>query len=485
MICSHRQIRPGSADPYKRERISFMKIRQADERDIARMMEIYAYAREQMVKTGNPNQWGPTNWPPEEVLRRDMEEGRSYVCENDAGTVIGTFCYLYGKDIDATYRNITDGAWMDDSPYGVVHRLAGDGSEKGIGAFCIKWAFDQCGHMRVDTHGDNKLMQHLLKKLGFVHCGTIHVEEDDYPRLAFEKTKIPRLTDELVEAEAGKAFEEFRRIGKQYWRGFLDETMARQEMRSGFSRIFMKLFRDHHLDLRLNRDSYPLFKEEYEACRKGMPFSNHMPWLFDTEEDYEASERDQARFFDLMTRFHVSPDCFEPLPEEAAEPGIVPIHQYKLAGVYGIHFDVADDGGLLEEARPIGKTFRLKSRKGLEAVLTIREDRRQQDRSGMDFDELVVPTEHGLSVSMAEFLAEGYIEGYTARERTADPRILIRLEERGTRVSWLAFWSDPKDQEAFRNDPLWQDYFIWQEEKSRRLHAALSGLLEEVKEQTK
>ena len=26
-----------------------------------------------------------------------------------------------------------------------------------------------------------------LEKLGFVHCGTIYVEEDDYPRLAYEK----------------------------------------------------------------------------------------------------------------------------------------------------------------------------------------------------------------------------------------------------------------------------------------------------------
>jgi hypothetical protein len=43
--------------------------------------------------------------------------------------------------------------------------------------------------MRIDTHGDNKVMQHLVTKLGFVHCGTIYVEEDDYPRLAFEKTK--------------------------------------------------------------------------------------------------------------------------------------------------------------------------------------------------------------------------------------------------------------------------------------------------------
>ena len=30
-------------------------------------------------------------------------------------------------------------------------------------------------------------MQRLLRRLGFRHCGTIYVEEDDYPRLAFEK----------------------------------------------------------------------------------------------------------------------------------------------------------------------------------------------------------------------------------------------------------------------------------------------------------
>lgn len=30
---------------------------------------------------------------------------------------------------------------------------------------------------------DNTVMQNLVKKLGFVHCGTIYVEEDNYPRL--------------------------------------------------------------------------------------------------------------------------------------------------------------------------------------------------------------------------------------------------------------------------------------------------------------
>ena len=165
-----------------------MKIRHSTELHIGRTMEIYGYARKYMAEHGNPNQWGPTRWPPEELIRRDIQSGNSYVCLNDHDMVVGTFFFIHGKDIEPTYRNITDGVWLNDSPYGVVHRVAGDGSERGIGAFCINWAFEQCGHLWIDTHGDNVVMQNLLKKLGFIHCGTSYVEEDDYPRLAFEKT---------------------------------------------------------------------------------------------------------------------------------------------------------------------------------------------------------------------------------------------------------------------------------------------------------
>ena len=150
-------------------------------------MEIYAYARAFMAKTGNPNQWGPTNWPPADLIHEDIRNGNSYVCVNDDERVIGTFFFTQGKDIEPTYRAITDGAWLDDSVYGVVHRIASDGSEKGVGQFCLGWAFEQCGHLRIDTHTDNKVMQNLLKKLGFIRCGVIYVLEDDYPRYAFEK----------------------------------------------------------------------------------------------------------------------------------------------------------------------------------------------------------------------------------------------------------------------------------------------------------
>lgn len=164
-----------------------MTIRQSTESDLPRIMALYANARAFMAAHGNPRQWGLTQWPPEALIREDIRQGHSYVCANEEGSVIGTFFFIQGKDIEPTYHDITGGAWLDESPYGVVHRIAGDGSEKGIGAFCLNWAYDRCGHLRIDTHGDNKVMQNLLKKLGFVCCGTIYVTEDSDPRLAYEK----------------------------------------------------------------------------------------------------------------------------------------------------------------------------------------------------------------------------------------------------------------------------------------------------------
>ena len=164
-----------------------MKIRHSTEDDFEQIMRIYEHARSFMAEHGNPNQWGPTNWPPEELIHSDIAAGNSYVCICE-DKIAGTFFFDQGKDVEPTYRVIKDGVWMDDSPYGVIHRLAGDGSVNGVGNSCIEWAFRQCGHLRVDTHGDNHVMQNLLKKNGFVFCGIIYVEQDCCPRLAFEKS---------------------------------------------------------------------------------------------------------------------------------------------------------------------------------------------------------------------------------------------------------------------------------------------------------
>jgi len=163
-------------------------MRHSTKKDIRRIMEIYAYARRFMAEHGNPNQWGSTNWPPEELICSDIEEGNSYVCVCD-DKIVGTFFFNQGNEVEPAYRAIEDGAWLEDGSYGVIHRLAGDGTMKGIGSFCIEWAFEKCGHLRMDTHGDNRVMQNLLQKCGFVHCGTVYVAEDCYPRMAYEKLR--------------------------------------------------------------------------------------------------------------------------------------------------------------------------------------------------------------------------------------------------------------------------------------------------------
>ncbi|MGN1382722.1 MAG: GNAT family N-acetyltransferase, partial [Eubacterium sp.] len=127
-----------------------MEIRKTRIEDLPAVMKIYEGARRFMAQTGNPKQWGATNWPPESVIREDIRLGRSYAVTSEDGRVIGVFCYIFGRDIDPTYRNIEGGNWFDDSAYGVVHRMAGDGSERGIGRFCLNWALQQSGHLRVD-----------------------------------------------------------------------------------------------------------------------------------------------------------------------------------------------------------------------------------------------------------------------------------------------------------------------------------------------
>ena len=163
-----------------------MKIRKSTLKDLNTIMNIYARARKFMADNGNYIQWGPTNWPPESLIREDIALGNSYVCVDNQDKIIGVFYYDYGKNIDQTYDVIENGMWLSDEPYGVVHRIASDGTA-GVGTFCINWAFEQSGHLRMDTHDSNIPMNNLLKKLGFKYTGIIHVVEDEYPRNAYEK----------------------------------------------------------------------------------------------------------------------------------------------------------------------------------------------------------------------------------------------------------------------------------------------------------
>lgn len=159
-----------------------MKIRKALPEDLNSILKIYETAREYMRKSGNPTQWG-TNKPSEELLVDDIRKGELYVGEGDDGNVHFVFAFILGED--PTYSYIENGKWLSDAPYGTIHRIASDGMVSGV----VKTAVDFCkkttANLRIDTHENNKTMQHVVEKLGFIKCGIIYID-DGTPRIAYQ-----------------------------------------------------------------------------------------------------------------------------------------------------------------------------------------------------------------------------------------------------------------------------------------------------------
>ena len=159
-----------------------MNIRHSTPEDYQEILSVYDYAREFMRRNGNPTQWGPTH-PSVERLREDIEDGVGYVItENDV--IVGAFAFIIGDD--PTYAEIREGNWLNDKPYGTIHRNASNGKAKGIFDAMLAFCESQIDNIRVDTHRDNAPMLHLLESRGFVRCGLI-TTDDGTERIAFQK----------------------------------------------------------------------------------------------------------------------------------------------------------------------------------------------------------------------------------------------------------------------------------------------------------
>lgn len=159
-----------------------MMVRSARTTDLPVILEIYSQAREFMSRSGNPTQWAD-NYPEEALLRNDIENGSLYVVE-ESGRVCGVFAFIIGPD--ETYSLIEQGGWLSDSEYGTIHRVAGDGTVHGLLQKAVSYCEQRISHLRIDTHQDNRIMQHVILKCGFRKCGIIYVS-DGSPRIAYEK----------------------------------------------------------------------------------------------------------------------------------------------------------------------------------------------------------------------------------------------------------------------------------------------------------
>ncbi|MGN0298019.1 MAG: N-acetyltransferase [Lachnospiraceae bacterium] len=159
-----------------------MTIRTATLQDLESIMKIYAHARAYMKANGNRTQW-KNHYPPEELIVSDIHQQQCYVCCNEEGECCGVFMFLIGDD--PTYQSI-EGKWLNNDSYGVIHRVASDGTQAHLFTQCLNFCLNYIQNLRIDTHEDNHIMQHVLETHGFVYCGTIYVK-DGSPRRAYQR----------------------------------------------------------------------------------------------------------------------------------------------------------------------------------------------------------------------------------------------------------------------------------------------------------
>ena len=162
---------------------STRRIRLAEASDTDSVLAVMKAARGIMRASGNLHQWGD-DYPSAAAIERDRELGGGFVIE-DGGRITGYFAFLPSPE--PTYSYIEGGKWLDDTlPYHVIHRIASFPDAHGIFRDMLAWCSEREPNIRIDTHRDNHIMQHLLDTHGFTYCGIIYLASGD-ERLAYQR----------------------------------------------------------------------------------------------------------------------------------------------------------------------------------------------------------------------------------------------------------------------------------------------------------
>ncbi len=160
----------------------------AQPEDLPRVRQIIRAAKA-LLKSRGIDQW-QDGYPDLAILQDDIQRGKGYVLKLQ-NEIHGYFALSF--EDETPYRRIEKGAWLTNSHYSVLHRLALTESLRGTGAarqVLDFWEQKTRDHaifsLRADTHPQNKAMKHLLAQSGFTDCGIIFVRAGQ-SRHAFEK----------------------------------------------------------------------------------------------------------------------------------------------------------------------------------------------------------------------------------------------------------------------------------------------------------
>ena len=159
-----------------------LSVRPARQEDLDPIMAVMEAAKGIMRADGNTLQW-TDGYPSREAILLDIRSGYGFAV-SQRERVAGYFAFIPSPE--PTYAQIFDGAWLDDSlPYHVVHRIASYPEVHGVFRTVMDWCFHRDANIRIDTHRDNRIMQHNIIKYGFRYCGIIYLASGD-ERLAYQ-----------------------------------------------------------------------------------------------------------------------------------------------------------------------------------------------------------------------------------------------------------------------------------------------------------
>ena len=91
--------------------------------------------------------------------------------------------------------------------------MASDGTERGIFERCLAFCLERSGNLRIDTHADNRIMQRLIEKSGFVRCGIIHLADESAD---VYKRQVPYLSNKWFDL-IRYACEKAKEYGLEAW----------------------------------------------------------------------------------------------------------------------------------------------------------------------------------------------------------------------------------------------------------------------------
>ena len=165
-----------------------LEVRKTTLEDLQDVMTIVHEAM-RYFKDAGIEQW-QKGYPNADTFRMDIARGNSYVLTED-GKVIATAAIIAGED--PNYVNITNGAWLSEGSYIVIHRIAVTTGKKGLGLANLLYDYAEemakekgIRSLRADTTSLNRSMRKFLKKRGFKSCGIVHMS-DGTERIAYQK----------------------------------------------------------------------------------------------------------------------------------------------------------------------------------------------------------------------------------------------------------------------------------------------------------